>query len=109
MKKESYIKVGVVLLIALSSFSTKAQSEQDIVFYYVENLSSENYSSWITSLTKKEATSVVYSCIPANIVGIKKGFKEQFSSSMKNTNLHIKSIDISEEEANEKCASKRKL
>ena len=109
MKKVSYIKVGVMLLIVLSSFSIKAQSGQDIAFYYVENLTSESYTSWITSLGKKEAISVVYACIPANIIGVKIEFKKQFSLSIKNTNLHIKSIDISEKEANGKCASKRKL
>jgi len=109
MKNGNYIKIGIVLLVLLSSLAIKAQSGRDIDFYYIEKLTSESYSSWITSLERNEAISVVYSCIPANIIGIKGDFKEQLSLSLKNANLNFKSIAISEKEAIEKCASKRKL
>ncbi len=109
MKENTCIKIMTISLMVFSSLIAKAQSENDVAYYYVENLTSESYSNWVLSLEKLDDASVVYACVPANILGVMTSFEERFKLTIAKVNLRAKRVQITKKEALEKCASKRKL
>lgn len=91
----------------LSGGGVYAQQEAAVEYFLIENLGVKNYSEFITSIDKSAKSKIVYSCIPAGIIGVDKTYSAQFLSKSKSYFKQIEFLEISSEEAELKCSKQR--
>ena len=103
------LKLGLAIGLLLLSFLIKAQEKGKGTYFLVENLSSDNYSSWFKSLNEEDKSMIYFTCVPAKLIGIREGFEEKFKITSKQMSFQTKKLEIKREEAELKCAAQRKL
>ena len=74
-----------------------------------EYLNSLTKFNWLKNEGASIAQSIDYTCIPAKIIGIKTSQKQAVKAQLINTFTTVKEINISTEQAAQKCASKRQI
>jgi hypothetical protein len=109
MKNSMYLKQMMVIVFLLFSYFGFSQKQEESSFFIIENLSAKTYSAWYNSINLEDQSAVLYSCIPAKVIGVKKDFVEKFKATTKQMNFSITMFEISAKEAEIKCAEQRKL
>ncbi len=99
----------LVMTISFFTSEMKAEKQDDVVYFYIENLSPKMYSNWYTSLGKSEQPKIKYACIPAKIIGVKKENVELFRNELSAAYKDVKEVRLTKEQAEKKCANQRKL
>ena len=103
-------RIGIVFLVSFSVFfnqKIQAQEKTDLTYFYVNDLTVESYGKWFKTMEKKIQLKLDYACIPAKIIGVKKEDVVLLKSKLSATYKVIKEIKLTQEEAEQKCATQR--
>lgn len=107
------ILIGIILSVIFlgTTLQIKGQSTQKekLVFFYIDDLTIESYSNWVKSTGEAEGLSSLYVCIPAKIIGIKSEKVKLLKTKLNSTFSSIKRVELSQLEAEQKCANQRTL
>ena len=105
--KKILLLSGFLLAFGLTK-SLHAQSSEKLIYFYVEDLTVENYQELTHTGGEKSAKIAInYTCIPAKIIGVTKKQAKSLESALKSTNKAIQRIELTREEAEQKCANQR--
>ena len=102
-----FMVICIVALFLVVNLELKAQEKEELIYFQIENLSVESYRNWIKTTGKSIQSSVGYSCIPAQIIGVRKEDATLFKNKLTSTYKSVKQIELTQKEAEQKCASKR--
>jgi hypothetical protein len=107
------VLIGMILSVLFLGITlqTKGQDEQKdkLIYYYIEDLTVESFSTWVKSTEKTEELSSLYVCIPAKIIGVKSEKAKLLKTKLNSTFTSIKRVELSQLEAEQKCANQRTL
>ena len=87
----------------------QAQSTEKLIYFYVEDLTVQNYQELTTNNGEKSTEITVgYTCIPAQIIGVKKKYAKSLESNLKSAQKTIQRTELTREEAEKRCANTRR-
>jgi hypothetical protein len=99
--------LSLVVFFFIFNQDVKAQKGGDLVYIQIKELTVESYAKWFDSIDKSSQLDVDYACIPAKIIGVRKEVVEEFKIKLQTTFKSIEKIELTQEEAEQKCAAKR--
>ncbi len=107
--KGRIVQECIALFFVLACTNTQAQDNQKIAYYKIEKLTVETLKSWYEATNLELKSYVVYTCIPAKIIGINSTKASMVIESIRLHFNNVEEIKITNEEAIKVCSSNRKL
>ncbi|PCI99007.1 MAG: hypothetical protein COB15_04920 [Flavobacteriales bacterium] len=104
-----FFTITFVMLISIFSNGLRAEEKEELTYFYIENLSTETYKIWVGSISKTTQSKIQYACIPIKIIGVKKADVELLKRKLKIIYSKIQQTDLTQKEAESKCANLRKF
>ena len=104
------MKIRFILLVgffALLNLRSQAQEKTELTYFYVETMNVESYRKFYNLLEKSMQLEIDYACVPAKIIGIKKDNVAFLEGKLTLLFKKVKEVELTQKEAENKCANQR--
>jgi len=105
MKK--ILPLTILLITIALSFKAIAQDKNETTYFFIEDLTSKSYSKLIANMNSSMRSAITYTCVPAKIIAISNINISLFKKEIASTHNKVTQIELSQKEAEAKCAAQR--